>query len=93
MCFYSLNLMQKELCLTRLKLLCYLDRLFVYEKILNSTRNNEYDAEKFSKLRSQPILDVAIEYARVSLLSFCNSVIKLIQSFLSNMIGWKFKCG
>lgn len=65
--FKSLNLMQKELCLTRIKLLTYADRLTVYEQILGgkSLAAGKFEAEIFYKLRSQSVLDMAIDYARV----------------------------
>lgn len=64
----SLNLMQRELCYSRIKLLTYMDRLHVYEKIING---KYFDADKFKLMRSQPILDVAIDYARVSSCKNC----------------------
>ncbi len=58
--------MQIELCLTRQKLLKYLDRLNVYEQILGRNSSELFEADKFSKLRSQSVLDMAIDYARVT---------------------------
>ncbi|KAJ8270630.1 hypothetical protein GJAV_G00117350 [Gymnothorax javanicus] len=66
--FSSLTLEQKELCRSRLKLLCYLDRLATYEEILGGPHAAEerYDAEFFKKFRSQNILLSARTYARES---------------------------
>ena len=59
--------MQKQLILTRTKLLSYMDRLNVYEEILGgATKAAElFDAERFMQIRSKPILDVTLDYARV----------------------------
>lgn len=59
---------QKELCRSRLKLLCYLDRLATYEEILGGPHAAEqkYDAEFFKKFRSQNIVLSATDYARES---------------------------
>uniref|UniRef100_A0A8C6WSM4 NBAS subunit of NRZ tethering complex n=1 Tax=Neogobius melanostomus TaxID=47308 RepID=A0A8C6WSM4_9GOBI len=63
-----LTLEQKELCRSRLKLLCYLDRLATYEEILGGPHAAEqkYDAEFFKKFRSQNIVVSARDYARES---------------------------
>jgi hypothetical protein len=60
--------MQKELCAIRLKLLTYSDRLTVYEQILGgkSVAAERFEAETFYKIRSQSVLEMAIDYARVS---------------------------
>ena len=61
--------MQKQLCLTRMKLLTYMDRLNVYEQILGgSTKAAElFDSEKFIQIRSKSIVEVAYDFARVIL--------------------------
>ncbi|KAJ8275215.1 hypothetical protein COCON_G00098400 [Conger conger] len=66
--FSRLTLEQKELCRSRLKLLCYLDRLATYEEILGGPHAAEqrYDAEFFKKFRNQNILLSALTYARES---------------------------
>ncbi|XP_062857972.1 NBAS subunit of NRZ tethering complex [Trichomycterus rosablanca] len=66
--FSKLTLEQKELCRSRLKLLCYLDRLATYEEILGGPHAAEqrYDAEFFKKFRSQNIVLSARTYARES---------------------------
>uniref|UniRef100_A0A8C6U129 NBAS subunit of NRZ tethering complex n=1 Tax=Neogobius melanostomus TaxID=47308 RepID=A0A8C6U129_9GOBI len=66
--FSRLTLEQKELCRSRLKLLCYLDRLATYEEILGGPHAAEqkYDAEFFKKFRSQNIVVSARDYARES---------------------------
>ncbi|XP_061097581.1 NBAS subunit of NRZ tethering complex [Conger conger] len=66
--FGRLTLEQKELCRSRLKLLCYLDRLATYEEILGGPHAAEqrYDAEFFKKFRNQNILLSALTYARES---------------------------
>uniref|UniRef100_A0A672GZU3 Neuroblastoma-amplified sequence N-terminal domain-containing protein n=1 Tax=Salarias fasciatus TaxID=181472 RepID=A0A672GZU3_SALFA len=66
--FSRLTLEQKELCRSRLKLLCYLDRLATYEEILGGPHAAEekYDAEFFKKFRSQNIVLSARNYARES---------------------------
>ncbi|CAL9692306.1 unnamed protein product [Knipowitschia caucasica] len=66
--FSRLTLEQKELCRSRLKLLCYLDRLATYEEILGGPHAAEekYDAEFFKKFRSQNIVLSARDYARES---------------------------
>ena len=60
--------MQKELCSVRLRLLSYMDRLNVYELILGgaSQAAENFDVDKFKRIRTMPILQVAFEYARVS---------------------------
>ncbi|KAG5277189.1 hypothetical protein AALO_G00114600 [Alosa alosa] len=66
--FSRLTLEQKELCRSRLKLLCYLDRLATYEDILGGphTAEERYDAEFFKTFRSQNIVQSARNYARES---------------------------
>lgn len=66
--FSRLTLEQKELCRSRLKLLCYLDRLATYEEILGGPHAAEqkYDAEFFKKFRSQNIVLSARNYAQES---------------------------
>ncbi|XP_072297684.1 NBAS subunit of NRZ tethering complex [Eucyclogobius newberryi] len=66
--FSRLTLEQKELCRSRLKLLCYLDRLATYEEILGGPHAAEqkYDAEFFKKFRSQNIVLSARDYAQES---------------------------
>jgi hypothetical protein len=65
--FNSLTAAQKDLCSIRIKLLAYLDRLNLYEQILGGKSHavGRFEAEKFRKIRSQPVLDMAIDYARV----------------------------
>lgn len=60
--------MQRDLCLTRFKLLTYLDRLNVYEEILGGPikAGELFDHEKYMQIRSKPILEVALDYARVN---------------------------
>uniref|UniRef100_A0A673GLC1 NBAS subunit of NRZ tethering complex n=1 Tax=Sinocyclocheilus rhinocerous TaxID=307959 RepID=A0A673GLC1_9TELE len=62
------SLEQKELCRSRLKLLCYLDRLATYDEILGGTHAAEqrFDAEFFKKFRNQNIVLSARTYARES---------------------------
>jgi hypothetical protein len=57
-----------------MKLLVYLDRLNLYEQVLGGKSHaaDRFQAEKFQKIRSQPILDMAIDYARVSLIVAAN---------------------
>ena len=59
--------MQKQLCLTRDKLLTYMDRLNLYEQILggSSKAADLFEPKKFAQIRSKPILDVAFDFARV----------------------------
>ncbi|KAL2082096.1 hypothetical protein ACEWY4_021914 [Coilia grayii] len=66
--FSRLTLEQKELCRSRLKLLCYLDRLATYEEILGGPHAAEqrYDAKFFKTFRSQNIVLSARNYARES---------------------------
>ncbi|XP_072534996.1 NBAS subunit of NRZ tethering complex isoform X2 [Salminus brasiliensis] len=66
--FSKLTLEQKELCRSRLKLLCYLDRLATYEEILGGPHAAEqrYDSEFFKKFRNQNIVVSARTYARES---------------------------
>ncbi|XP_056125295.1 NBAS subunit of NRZ tethering complex isoform X1 [Rhinichthys klamathensis goyatoka] len=66
--FSKLTLEQKELCRSRLKLLCYLDRLATYEEILGGPHAAEqrFDAEFFKKFRNQNIVLSARTYARES---------------------------
>ncbi|XP_066532404.1 NBAS subunit of NRZ tethering complex [Hoplias malabaricus] len=66
--FSKLTLEQKELCRSRLKLLCYLDRLATYEEILGGPHAAEqrYDSEFFKKFRNQNIVMSARTYARES---------------------------
>ncbi|XP_063079339.1 NBAS subunit of NRZ tethering complex [Engraulis encrasicolus] len=66
--FNRLTLEQKELCRSRLKLLCYLDRLATYEEILGGPHAAEerYDAKFFKTFRSQNIVLSARNYARES---------------------------
>ncbi|XP_066561749.1 NBAS subunit of NRZ tethering complex [Amia ocellicauda] len=66
--FSSLTLEQKELCRSRLKLLCYLDRLATYEEILGGPHAAEqrYNAEFFKRFRNQNIVLSARTYARES---------------------------
>uniref|UniRef100_A0A4W5LFS6 Uncharacterized protein n=1 Tax=Hucho hucho TaxID=62062 RepID=A0A4W5LFS6_9TELE len=63
-----LTLEQKELCRSRLKLLCYLDRLATYEDILGGpdAAEQRYDSEFFKKFRNQNIILSARTYARVN---------------------------
>ncbi|TRZ02417.1 hypothetical protein DNTS_034472, partial [Danionella cerebrum] len=64
----ELTLEQKELCRSRLKLLCYLDRLATYEEILGGPHAAEqrFDGEFFKKFRNQNIVLSARTYARES---------------------------
>uniref|UniRef100_A0A672QK13 Neuroblastoma-amplified sequence n=1 Tax=Sinocyclocheilus grahami TaxID=75366 RepID=A0A672QK13_SINGR len=66
--FSRLTLEQKELCRSRLKLLCYLDRLATYEEILGGPHaaEQQFDAEFFKKFRNQNIVLSARTYARES---------------------------
>uniref|UniRef100_A0A671NN77 Neuroblastoma-amplified sequence N-terminal domain-containing protein n=1 Tax=Sinocyclocheilus anshuiensis TaxID=1608454 RepID=A0A671NN77_9TELE len=66
--FSRLTLEQKELCRSRLKLLCYLDRLATYEEILGGPHAAEqrFDAEFFKKFRNQNIVLSARTYSRES---------------------------
>ncbi|XP_051954373.1 NBAS subunit of NRZ tethering complex [Xyrauchen texanus] len=66
--FSKLTLEQRELCRSRLKLLCYLDRLATYEEILGGPHAAEqrFDAEFFKKFRNQNIVLSARNYARES---------------------------
>ncbi|KAM9554241.1 NBAS subunit of NRZ tethering complex [Salvelinus alpinus] len=66
--FSRLTLEQKELCRSRLKLLCYLDRLATYEDILGGpvAAEQRYDSEFFKKFRNQNIILSARTYARES---------------------------
>lgn len=66
--FSKLTLEQKELCRSRLKLLCYLDRLATYEEILGGPHAAEqrFDGEFFKKFRNQNIVLSARTYARES---------------------------
>ena len=59
--------MQKELCNTRIRLLTYSDRLTVYEQILGgkALAAERFEPETFYKMRSQTIIDMVIDYARV----------------------------
>uniref|UniRef100_A0A8C1QUD2 NBAS subunit of NRZ tethering complex n=1 Tax=Cyprinus carpio TaxID=7962 RepID=A0A8C1QUD2_CYPCA len=68
LCSSRLTLEQKELCRSRLKLLCYLDRLATYEEILGGPHAAEqrFDAEFFKKFRNQNIVLSARTYARES---------------------------
>jgi hypothetical protein len=60
--------MQKELCMTRLKLLTYLDRLEIYERILGGPIKavELFDCEKYKEIRTKSILEVTLDYARVN---------------------------
>ncbi|RNA26743.1 neuroblastoma-amplified sequence, partial [Brachionus plicatilis] len=62
----NFTLMQKELCLIRFRLLTYMDRLNVYEQILGgSIKAAElFDHEKYLEIRSKPIYEIALDYAR-----------------------------
>ena len=66
MCF-SLTVEQKELCRARLRLLQYQDRLHTYEDILGGMHAaaEKYDARFFETFRSQNIVELATDYARV----------------------------
>ncbi|KAA0708511.1 Neuroblastoma-amplified sequence [Triplophysa tibetana] len=66
--FSKLTLEQKELCRSRLKLLCYLDHLATYEEILGGPHAAEqkFDGEFFKKFRNQNIVLSARTYARES---------------------------
>ncbi|XP_052380578.1 NBAS subunit of NRZ tethering complex isoform X2 [Oncorhynchus keta] len=66
--FNRLTLEQKELGRSRLKLLCYLDRLATYEDILGGpdAAEQRYDSEFFKKFRNQNIILSARTYARES---------------------------
>jgi hypothetical protein len=59
--------MQQQLCLTRSKLLLYMDRLHIYEEILGGSLKaaDLFDSDKYLQIRSKPIIDVALGYARV----------------------------
>ncbi|XP_054277597.1 NBAS subunit of NRZ tethering complex-like isoform X1 [Macrosteles quadrilineatus] len=56
---------QKSLILTRRTLLKFSDRLFTYEKIINSSEV-DYDREAYDRFRRQPVAQSALEYARRS---------------------------
>jgi hypothetical protein len=62
--------MQKQLLHTRAKLLSYMDRLNVYEEILGGSLKAAelFDSEKFKQIRSKPILEVTVDYARVRII-------------------------
>ena len=66
--------MQKQLCVTRYKLLTYMDRLNLYEQILGgSTKAAElFDPEKYRLIRSKTILEVAFDFARVNIEYDCS---------------------
>lgn len=68
----KLTLMQKELCASRIKLLTFLDRLELYELILGGPikAREMFDAQKYKDMRSKSILDVTLDYARVTNLIF-----------------------
>lgn len=57
---------QRQLILVRQRLLSFMDRLNIYEEILGGAKKAAelFDAEKFVQIRSKPILDVVIDYAR-----------------------------
>ena len=62
----NLSFLQKQLLLARIKLLKYMDRLNVYEQILGGPMKaaDLFCAKKFQQIRSKPVLDVCIDYAR-----------------------------
>ncbi|KAL5004597.1 hypothetical protein ScPMuIL_018053 [Solemya velum] len=66
--FAQLNLAQQELCRARRKLLQYLDRLKTYEYIMGGVNAaaERFDPRFFEKFRSQNIVEIAAEYARMS---------------------------
>ena len=63
----SFNLEQRDICMYRLKLLQYLDRLSTYEDILGGVHiaHKEYCHTFFERFRELNILQAAVEYARV----------------------------
>ncbi|XP_022807104.1 neuroblastoma-amplified sequence-like isoform X1 [Stylophora pistillata] len=64
--FESFNLEQRGICMYRLKLLQYLDRLSTYEVILGGVHmaHEEYCHTFFERFRELNILQAAVEYAR-----------------------------
>ena len=60
--------MQKQLLMVRMKLLKYMDCLYVYEQILGgSSRAAElFDAAEYKTMRSLAILQVALNYAHAA---------------------------
>lgn len=60
-------MVQKDLCLTRHKLLTYMDRLNVYEQILGGSLKAAefFDPDKYKEIRSKSIYEIALDYARV----------------------------
>ncbi len=65
----NLTLMQKELLNLRAKLLKFMDRLNLYEHILGDgplKAQDFFEMEKYSQIRSKPILEVALDFARDS---------------------------
>lgn len=63
----SFNLEQRDICMYRLKLLQYLDRLSTYEAILGGVHmaHEEYCHIFFERFREINIMQAAVEYARV----------------------------
>lgn len=63
------NLEQRDICMYRLKLLQYLDRLSTYEVILGGVHvaHVEYSGTFFEQFREINIVQAAVDYARVSL--------------------------
>ncbi|KAM7430043.1 hypothetical protein ABFA07_019200 [Porites harrisoni] len=64
--FASFNLEQRDICMYRLKLLQYLDRLSTYEAILGGVHmaHEEYCHIFFERFREINIMQAAVEYAR-----------------------------
>ena len=65
---FRLTLDQIEVVRARLKLLQYSDRLSTYEEILGGIHAAEerYDHQFFATFRAQNIVELATDYARVS---------------------------
>ena len=61
--------MQKQLLMVRMKLLKYMDCLYVYEQILGGPVKAAelFCPEHFQKIRGKSVLEMAIDYARVHL--------------------------
>lgn len=68
-CTIRFNLEQRDICMYRLKLLQYLDRLSTYEVILGGVHvaHVEYSGTFFEQFREINIVQAAVDYARVSL--------------------------
>ncbi|ELT90143.1 hypothetical protein CAPTEDRAFT_162693 [Capitella teleta] len=65
--FDQLSIEQQELCQARLKFLQYQDRLHTYEEILGGMHcaGERYDCSFFQEFRSQNIVQLATDYARM----------------------------